>query len=121
SVDALYSHAAKLPKIEIQRPNKVIGDSTVAAIQSGVYYGYVGQVDGIVRRMKQEAGTEASVIATGGLARLIGTGSETIDEIHTTLTLLGLHEIDQKKIELKEEKDAIHNRKKNSTQWNGAS
>lgn len=98
SVDALYSHAAKLPKIEIQRPNKVIGDSTVAAMQSGVYYGYVGQVDGIVRRMKKEADTEAFVIATGGLAKLIGKGSETIDEIHTTLTLLGLHEIYQKNI-----------------------
>src|SRR5699024_3287312 len=98
SVDALYSHAAKLPKIEIHRPEKVIGDSTVAAMQSGVYYGYVGQVDGIVRRMKEEAETEAFVIATGGLAKLIGRGSETIDEIHTNLTLLGLHEIYQKNI-----------------------
>src|SRR5699024_12850265 len=97
-VAAVYSHAAKLPKIDIQRTNKVMGDSTVAAMQSGVYYGYVGQVDCIVRQMKQDARTEASIIATGGLARLIGKGSETIDEIHTTLTLLGLHEIYQKNI-----------------------
>src|SRR5699024_12489060 len=81
SVDALYSHAAKLPKIEIQRPNKVIGDSTVAAMQSGVYYGYVGHVDGIVRRMKQEAGTEASDIVNGGLPKVISKKSQTIDEI----------------------------------------
>src|SRR5699024_716502 len=64
SMEALYSKASKLPKIEIQRPDTVIGHSTVEAMQSGVYYGYVGQVDGIIRRMKEQVGDKAKVIAT---------------------------------------------------------
>ncbi|HLS20484.1 MAG TPA: type III pantothenate kinase [Bacillota bacterium] len=91
SMEALYSKASKLPKIEIQRPETVIGHSTVEAMQSGVYYGYVGQVDGIIKRMKEQVGNTAKVIATGGLAPLIAKGSETIDHVDQQLTLKGLY------------------------------
>lgn len=93
SMEALYSKASKLPKIEIEQPENIIGNSTIEAMQSGVYYGYVGQVDGIVKRMKQSLLVEPVVIATGGLAPLIARGSETIDHIETHLTLKGLYEI----------------------------
>lgn len=96
SMDALYHHAAKLPKIEIARPTNVIGQSTEGAMQSGVYYGYVGQVDGIAAKMKQEADADPTVIATGGLAPLIAKGSSTIHHVETYLTLIGLHAIFQK-------------------------
>ncbi|HLS07099.1 MAG TPA: type III pantothenate kinase [Bacillota bacterium] len=91
SMEALYSKASKLPKIEIQRPDTVIGLSTVEAMQSGVYYGYVGQVDGIIKRMKQQVGKSPQVVATGGLAPLIAKGSETIDHVDQHLTLKGLY------------------------------
>ncbi len=93
SMEALYKKASKLPKIEIQAPEQVIGTSTVKAMQSGVFYGYVSQVDGTVNRMKKEIGTEATVIATGGLASLIADESETIQHVDTHLTLKGLYMI----------------------------
>lgn len=102
SMDALYTHASKLPKIEIERPDHVIGQSTVGAMQSGVYYGYVGQVDGIVKNIQKEREVEANVIATGGLAPLIARGSETIDVVEEHLTLIGLYEIYKFNKQLKE-------------------
>jgi type III pantothenate kinase len=90
SADALYRHAAKLPRVEIGRPLQVIGRNTVASIQAGLYYGYVGLVDGIVNRMITEAGFAVRVVATGGLARLIAKGSATIEEADELLTLTGL-------------------------------
>ncbi|WP_047986243.1 type III pantothenate kinase [Ornithinibacillus californiensis] len=93
SMEALYQRASKLPKIEIEAPANVVGKSTVEAMQSGVFYGYIGQVDGIVKRIKQDTGKEAKVIATGGLASLIGKSSETIDHVDPYLTLKGLYEI----------------------------
>jgi type III pantothenate kinase len=90
SADALYHHAAKLPRVEIGHPPQVIGRNTVASIQSGLYNGYVSLVDGIVRRMIQEAGFPIRVVATGGLARLIAKGSATIEEADELLTLDGL-------------------------------
>ena len=90
SSDVLFERAARLPRVEIKRPASVIGKSTVGAIQSGLYYGYVGLVDGILRRMKDELGGKARVIATGGLASLIATGSELIETVDDTLTLEGL-------------------------------
>ena len=71
STEALYTRAAKLPRIEIARPEGVIGRNTVSAMQSGILYGYVGQVEGIVNRMKNESEQTPTVIATGGLASLI--------------------------------------------------
>src|SRR5918999_209265 len=90
SSDALFARAARLPRVAIERPQKVIGTSTVGAIQSGLYYGYAGLVDGILRRMIEELGRRPRVVATGGLAPLIATASEFIDEVDQTLTLDGL-------------------------------
>ena len=96
SMDALYKKASKLPKIEIEAPESIVGTSTVEAMQSGVYYGYIGQVDGIVKRIKQEKETNPTVVATGGLAKLIANGSETIEHVDPYLTLKGLQIIYQK-------------------------
>lgn len=90
SADALFERAAKLPRVEIKRPQKTIGSATVEAMQSGLYHGYVGLVDGILRKMIDELGGTVHVIATGGLASLIATGSEFIEEVDETLTLEGL-------------------------------
>lgn len=90
SADALFERAAKLPRVEIKRPQKVIGSATVEAMQSGLYHGYVGLVDGILRKMIAELGGNARVIATGGLASLIAIGSEFIEQVDETLTLEGL-------------------------------
>src|SRR5437867_1401927 len=90
SADALFQRAAKLPRVEIKRPARVIGSATVEAMQSGLYHGYVGLVDGILRKMIDELGGSVKVIATGGLAQLIAKGSEFIETVDETLTLEGL-------------------------------
>ena len=90
SAEALYEHAAKLPRIEIQKPVTVIGTSTVGSMQSGLFYGYVALVDGIIGRMKQELGENARVIATGGQAPLITQETKLIETIDANLTLDGL-------------------------------
>ncbi|SDJ16474.1 type III pantothenate kinase [Natribacillus halophilus] len=90
STDALYAHASKLPHIEITAPQSVVGKNTIHAMQSGVFYGYVGQVEGIVGRMKAEANKEPTVIATGGLSQLIGREATSIDTVDPFLTLKGL-------------------------------
>jgi len=88
--DALYTHAAKPPRVEIVQPKSVVGRNAVASIQSGLLYGYVGLVDGIVRRMAKEVGFSPRVIATGGLAAVISPHSETIEDADDLLTLRGL-------------------------------
>jgi len=91
SIDALYDRAAKLPKVELAEPRSLIGKSTVDAIRSGIVYGFAGQVEGIVRRLRAELGESTHVIATGGLARaLVPFIRETIDEVDDLLTLVGL-------------------------------
>lgn len=90
SSDALFSRAARLPRAEIRRPRSVIGSTTVGAIQSGLYYGYVGLVDGILDRMIEELGGSVHVVATGGLAGLIATGSKRIEAVDDALTLVGM-------------------------------
>ena len=90
SASALFSRAARLPRSEIARPPRAIGRNTVHSMQSGIVFGYVGLVDGLVRRLTEEMGGEAAVIATGGLARLIEPDSETIEEVDEFLTLEGL-------------------------------
>jgi type III pantothenate kinase len=91
SIDALYDRAAKLPKVELVEPRGLIGKSTVEAIRSGIVYGFAGQVEGIVRRLRDELGDDITVIATGGLAgALVPFVRETIDEVDAFLTLTGL-------------------------------
>ncbi|MGI8714013.1 MAG: type III pantothenate kinase [Solirubrobacteraceae bacterium] len=91
SIDALYQRAAKLPKVELMEPRALIGKSTVEAVRSGIVFGFAGQVDGIVRRLRDELGEELTVLATGGLARaLVPAVRETIDEVDDLLTLTGL-------------------------------
>lgn len=91
STEALYLRASKLPRIELEKPKKVIGRNTVHAMQAGIIFGYAGQVEGIVRRIKQEMNAPVlKVIATGGLASLIASETECIDEVNPMLTLEGL-------------------------------
>jgi type III pantothenate kinase len=90
SADALFSRAARLGRVDIKRPTKVIGTNTVTHLQSGLYYGYIGLVDGILERMVAELGERPRVIATGGLARQIAPDSRFISEIDDMLTLDGL-------------------------------
>lgn len=90
SLDALFSRTAKLHAVELMRPPKVVGRNTVNSIQSGVFYGYVSMVDGMVRRIQDELEETAKVTATGGFGELIASESETIDEVNEFLTLEGL-------------------------------
>lgn len=90
STEALYHRAAKLPRIEITKPPSVVGRNTITSMQSGVLYGFAGQVDGVVRRIKKELGLPFRVIATGGLARMIREASREIEDMDDNLTLDGL-------------------------------
>lgn len=96
SSDALFQRTAKLPRVDIRRPTTVIGKSTVSSMQSGLYHGFVGLVDGVLRKMLAELDGKPRVIATGGLASLIATGSEFIELVDATLTLEGLRLIHQR-------------------------
>jgi type III pantothenate kinase len=90
SADALFSHAAKLYRVDIKRPPKVIGTNTVGHLQSGLYYGYIGLVDGILERILAETGGKPRIVATGGLAGMIAADSRFIQETNEMLTLEGL-------------------------------
>jgi type III pantothenate kinase len=90
SSEALFLRASRLPRVQIRHPEKVVGTSTIMSIQSGLYFGYIGLVDGILTRMIEELGPQKNVIATGGLAPLIGKGSAIIEIIDDDLLLEGL-------------------------------
>lgn len=96
SADALFSRAAKLPRVEIARPAQVVGRTTVAAIQSGLVFGYVALVEGLVRRIGNELGCQHHVIATGGLAPLIARETDLIHGVDQHLTLEGLRMVWQR-------------------------
>jgi type III pantothenate kinase len=91
SADALFERTARLPRVEIRKPARVIGSNTVGSLQSGLYYGYLGLVDGILELLLAELGPETRVLATGGLGPMIGTGSKYIKHVDDFLTLEGLH------------------------------
>ncbi len=90
SAEALYTRTAALPRVELARPKKVIGDSTNASMQSGLIFGWVGLVEGILHRIQEELGEKTTVVATGGYAGIIAKETKAIDEVNPNLTLLGI-------------------------------
>ena len=93
SLEALHQAAAQLPRIAVRRPETVIGQATVPAMQSGIYWGYVGLIEGIVARMKAEIPGSVTTVATGGLAGLFGEATAAIDTVDPDLTIRGLREV----------------------------
>lgn len=91
SIEALHMAAAQLPTVEVADPGAVIGKGTVSAMQSGIYYGYLGLIEGIVNRIKKEYGEDMLVVATGGLAPLFERATEVIDLVEHDLVIYGLH------------------------------
>jgi len=93
SMEALHAAAAKLPRVAIQRPGKVIGTDTVGAMQSGVFWGYIALIEGLISRIKAERGSQMTVVATGGVASLFHGATEAIDRFDSDLTIRGMLEI----------------------------
>jgi type III pantothenate kinase len=90
AAEAMFMQAAMLPRVELVRPKHAIGTNTIAAMQSGIVFGYVGLIEGMVSRIQQELGEKAKVVATGGFAELIAKETATIDVVNPNLTLIGL-------------------------------
>jgi len=95
AAQALYTRTAALPRVELIAPPKTIGTNTVTAMQSGIVFGYIGLVEGLLARIQKELGEKALVVATGGYAELIARGTKVIDEINPDITLIGLRLIYQ--------------------------
>src|SRR5262245_33231823 len=90
SADALFQRAARLPRIDVRKPSRIVGRTTVGAMVSGLFYGYVGMVEGLVKRMSEELGGNAVCVATGGLADVIAPETSLIEHVDPDLTLHGL-------------------------------
>lgn len=93
SVEALHAAAAKLPRVALKRPDRVVGNDTVSAMQSGVFWGYIGLIEGMIARIKAERGEEMTVVATGGVASLFRDATTAIDHFDPDLTIRGLLEV----------------------------
>jgi type III pantothenate kinase len=98
SLEALHRAAAKLPRVAIERPEKVVGQATVPAMQSGIFWGYISMIEGLVRRISDEIGLEPKVIATGGLSPLFTEFTDAINESAPDLTLRGLYSIHKRNL-----------------------
>jgi type III pantothenate kinase len=99
SAEALYTRTAALPRVELARPKKVIGDNTQTSMQSGLIYGWAGLIEGIVHRIQEELGEKTTVVATGGYAGIIAKETKVIDEVNPDLTLIGIkviHDMNRK-------------------------
>ncbi|PLR21031.1 pantothenate kinase [Caulobacter zeae] len=103
SMQALHEAAAKLPRIAIQRPGKIVGTDTVGAMQSGVFWGYISLIEGLVSRIKEERGEDLTVVATGGVASLFEGATDSIDHFDPDLTIRGLLEIHRRNTHLETE------------------
>ena len=93
SMQALHDAAARLPRIAIERPAKIVGQDTVGAMQSGVFWGYIGLIEGLIKRIKAEMDDRPKIVATGGIASLFEGATEAIDHFDPDLTIRGLTEI----------------------------
>lgn len=110
AAEALFTRTAKLPRVELQMPKRAIGRNTVAAMQSGIVFGYIGLIEAIVSRIRQELGGQARTIATGGLSQLLAKETSCIEIVNLDLTLIGLrliHELNQPHHEAKREVKGI--------------
>ena len=96
SADALFQRAARLPRVDVRRPDRVIGRTTVGSMQSGLFWGYVDMVEGLARRMRAELGGNPAVVATGGLAALVAPETPAVEHVDTDLTLRGLRMVWQR-------------------------
>ena len=93
SAEALFAHASRLYRVDVQKPDRLVGSNTAAAMQAGIYYGYLGLVDGILERLRGEMPDLATVVATGGQAELMAAGSRWIERTEPLLTLIGLRRV----------------------------
>jgi type III pantothenate kinase len=107
SAQALFEHTARLPRVDIRKPSKIIGSNTVASIQSGLFFGYLGLVDGILERLLEQLGTDTNVVATGGLAKMIGEHSKYIKTVDDLLTLDGLRIIWERNAVAQKQKSSL--------------